>query len=1169
MELVRGVPITEYCDEHQLTPRRRLELFVPVCHAVQHAHQKGIIHRDLKPSNVLVAEYDEQAVAKIIDFGVAKAVGQQLTDKTMFTQVGQLVGTIDYMSPEQAKLNQLDVDTRTDIYSLGVLLYELLTGETPFDHERLHAAALDEMLRIIREEDPPRPSTRLSSSSSSTLPSAAAKRRTEPKRLATLVRGELDWIVMRCLEKDRTRRYESANGLGMDIQRYLADEQVLACPPSAAYRFSKFARRNRAALLTVAIVSVALVVGTVVSLWQAVRATRAEHLADQRLSAETHARAAEAEQRKAAEAQRREAENQRELAEGNYQKAKAAVDRYFTLVSETTLLDVPGLQPLRKQLLEAAGQFYEEALQKRTDDPVAMANLAAAQLRLSQIYFIVDQFDDNGAAIHKALAIIDRLRRDYAGAAEHLPKVAGFWSGLRWVRTMPAESRDPKSVAQAWLRLEETWSELAQQFPSEPKFQRDLAAIRSLIASSKKDRELQRNAHSVAEKLVQKFPRVLEYREDLTQSYLLLAEYTSSGTEYSGSSTEEHWELHRQAIALAEELVAEVPNSARYRTMLAEALAALGGTTVWCDPQGSELMLRRSTVLYEALISEFPNDAGLRDKYVETTVDWVRCPSVKINDAVATERIRRAEAYLEAYLKDRPKDRFFRQLMAFLCHTRAEKSLRQENDLAAAEPLQRRALALFIELAHEFPHRAQYSEYVDWSFRNLGEVYLRAGKPDQTLAVARQNVDTWQILTEMNPANPLYRRRLASALGFLIERLVTTGQAAEADCERQREIRIWEAFLTENPQGRAARQQLAWALSEAADKSVANRGLRESILQRALSLHAELTAEIPGDFAHSEQIAHLQRHLGWLEWGKGQLEDARKHFEKGADVFAKLAADKIPQRDGFYRSYHADTLKQLASVLADQGNAEEAVATAQRCVDVYQSLVSESPNNFDHCRAMASAEIGLARQLIAIGQSDEAEARLRKLISVVPQQLDAFASLAALLARQSRVEEAKAAILAASQQDSTDALAINNVAWFLATTVTQELRDPALAVTLAQKAVDLEPKSTQYLNTLGTAQYRGGKWPESIASLAKAEELAPGQTLAYNGFFLAMAHWQLGHQDEARKWHERSVEWMAKNQPTNKELVRFRAEAEELLGLVPPGDPPKAGPQSDTTKPPG
>ncbi len=279
MELVKGVPITQYCDEHHLTPRQRLELFVPVCQAVQHAHQKGIIHRDIKPSNVLVAEYDDRPVPKIIDFGVAKAIQQRLTERTVFTQLGQVVGTIDYMSPEQAKLNQLDIDTRTDIYSLGVLLYELLTGETPLDRQRLRSAAFDEMLRIIREEEPPRPSIRLSSSHS--LPSIAANRHTEPKKLSTLVRGELDWIVMKALEKDRTRRYETANGFAVDVQRYLNDEPVEACPPSAAYRFRKFARRHKTGLVTATVVTLVvllavgiLAVGSVL-LWQEKERTQA------------------------------------------------------------------------------------------------------------------------------------------------------------------------------------------------------------------------------------------------------------------------------------------------------------------------------------------------------------------------------------------------------------------------------------------------------------------------------------------------------------------------------------------------------------------------------------------------------------------------------------------------------------------------------------------------------------------------------------------------------------------------------------------------------------------------------------------------------------------------------------------------------------------------------
>jgi WD40 repeat protein/serine/threonine protein kinase len=251
MELVRGVPITEFCDHNEVPPRDRLELFIQVCRAVQHAHTKGIIHRDIKPTNVLVTLHDGEPLPKVIDFGVAKATGQQLTEKTLFTNFAQMVGTPLYMSPEQAEMTSVDVDTRSDVYSLGVLLYELLTGTTPLDKERLKRAAFDEVRRIIREDEPPRPSTRLSSMGEQAR-SISAQRKSDPKRLGQLVRGELDWIVMKALEKERARRYETPNALARDVERYLRDEAVEACPPSALYRFRKFARRRKGLLSAMA-----------------------------------------------------------------------------------------------------------------------------------------------------------------------------------------------------------------------------------------------------------------------------------------------------------------------------------------------------------------------------------------------------------------------------------------------------------------------------------------------------------------------------------------------------------------------------------------------------------------------------------------------------------------------------------------------------------------------------------------------------------------------------------------------------------------------------------------------------------------------------------------------------------------------------------------------------
>ncbi len=290
MELVRGVPITEFCEQQRLSIRDRLALFIDVCHAVQHAHQRGVIHRDLKPSNVMVTLHDVTPVVKVIDFGVAKAIGEPLTDKTIYTRFAQMIGTPMYMSPEQAELNSLDVDTRSDVYALGVLLYELLTGTTPYDQKRMQTATFDELRRIIREEEPPRPSTRLSTRAAANESTSAAKRGLLPETVARTLRGELDWVVMKAMEKDRRRRYESAADLARDVQRYLDQQPVVARRPSTWYRLQKFAQRNKVVFTASSLVLLALVTGTAVSTWQAIRATNALATAEKhRKSAEQFA----------------------------------------------------------------------------------------------------------------------------------------------------------------------------------------------------------------------------------------------------------------------------------------------------------------------------------------------------------------------------------------------------------------------------------------------------------------------------------------------------------------------------------------------------------------------------------------------------------------------------------------------------------------------------------------------------------------------------------------------------------------------------------------------------------------------------------------------------------------------------------------------------------------
>lgn len=360
MELVQGLPITDYCDQCQLNANQRLTLFVKVCRAVQHAHHKGIIHRDLKPSNVLVAEIDGEAVPKVIDFGIAKAVNQKLSDDTIYTHFSQMVGTPLYMSPEQAGLGVVDVDTRSDVYSLGVLLYELLTGATPFDIDTLKNSGFDEMRRIIREEEPPRPSRHVSTMCAADLSTLANRHSSDSKTYSASLRGELDWIVMKCLEKDRNRRYESASSLGGDLECYLDGRSVQAVPPSIGYQLRKFATRHKTVLATTAMIAVALLVGIATSLWyassarrEAIAAEDARRLADERL---------------------KESQAARLDADSNYEVALRTVESMLLGLVDDQVARVPVSS--RNRLLTDARRLFDQLLQYNSQDTKALLQRA-------------------------------------------------------------------------------------------------------------------------------------------------------------------------------------------------------------------------------------------------------------------------------------------------------------------------------------------------------------------------------------------------------------------------------------------------------------------------------------------------------------------------------------------------------------------------------------------------------------------------------------------------------------------------------------------------------------------------------------------------------------------------------------------------------------------------
>lgn len=576
MEFVDGLPITEFCDKNRLDTRARIELFIEVCEAVQHAHQKAIIHRDIKPSNVLVAVQDGKPVAKVIDFGIAKAIEQRLTEKTIFTEHGQLVGTPEYMSPEQASMGGVDIDTRSDVYSLGVLLYELLTGALPFDRKALRESAFDEIRRIIREVDPPKPSTRLSSLGA-IVDQIAAARSSDATSHRKVLRGELDWITMRALEKDRNRRYSAPAELAADLSRHLRNEAVNAGPPSRIYRARKFVRRHRFVVMAASLIAASLIAGIAVSTWQMTRARRAEASAHKE---EQRARAAEL----TAQSNEKRARDAEASAKKRFDDLRNLVGTFIFEID--TIIQDQGPTAARKKLNETA-QAYLEQLSRETTDNLLMNQVMNGYLKVGLVRWYPGYAhlgDPKGAAeaYEKALSIARQLVQNNPDN----PRTSSFVAKcLLWVSKTQLHFGKHEEALQSLSEARATFDKLKVLDPSIPDFARNAAM--AVDYSSDVYKAMDDGPRAIAavqealpmyEDVVKRFPGVPEFRRDVMVASSGLASLRlNSGLPGLGIPNS------RRSVEVMKAFSAENPNNEFYRNdirnesrLLSELLLAAG-----------------------------------------------------------------------------------------------------------------------------------------------------------------------------------------------------------------------------------------------------------------------------------------------------------------------------------------------------------------------------------------------------------------------------------------------------------------------------------------------------------------------------------------------------------------------------------------------------------------
>jgi len=866
MELVKGIPLTDYCDQVQFSIRERLELFGQVCSAVQHAHQKGIIHRDLKPSNVLVTEVDGRPVVKVIDFGLAKALrgSQVLTDQSLHTAFGAVLGTPLYMAPEQLGTSALDVDTRADLYSLGVILYELLTGTTPIERNQLKAAAFDEMCRLIREEEPPRPSTRLSSSD--TLPNLAARRHTEPAKLGRIVRGELDWIVMKALEKDRNRRYETAVGLGRDIERYLDGEAVEACPPNTWYRLSKLLKRNRQVVVVTSMMLGVVLASLLTVIYIQVHANRNLRLLNLSLDqANTEL-----------QAKNSQIEQQRKQVAEREQEAIQAIDGFADAVSNNSELKHNAeLANLRQLLLSRPLQFFNNLRQRlqtdQTANPDSLTQLATVGTRLGMLaseigdkQLALRAYQDSMAALESQLAnhpTDDELQYRLAKAQANIGNV------------LLALEKPHEAILEFEAALNR-YRPLNERNPADTEVQHSLAMSLSGLAgcfSRIEDRakaiQTMEAALDVQSQLVSAHPNQMSW-----QSAQALILNNLGHALFNNDQLPAARLRFSEALKIREALVAEYPAEEDYRKALANSLSGIG-LVLNKEREVNEAIsnFQRAVSIQETLLEKYPADTQLRDQLATThyRTGIAFADAGRLADAIPSYQI--SARHFQRLAEINPSVSHYRFQAAY-CYQNMGICQRRLGLLEDAPQSLETALVIRQKLAADGPSFVYLQMDVADTLNELGELAFASQRQSDAIRHFRNAQTILISQRKLHPKNRVLLDKLASSYFIEGSNYSDVGDSESSRKAFEAALPLWEQLFAEDSASATYASNLGGLLNNLALLDLQGRRflIARDRLQQAISLQKQALAADPN---HPVYQTYFRNHISNLLKVAEGLED--------------------------------------------------------------------------------------------------------------------------------------------------------------------------------------------------------------------------------------------------------------------------------------------------------